>query len=886
MDDNNKEVSSKEVSSKDKLNGVIEKAKMAQEAFSSYSQEDVDIIFHMAAMAVNAQRIPLAKMAIAETNMGVLEDKVIKNQFASEFIYNKYADTKTCDVIERDESEGICKVAAPVGLICGIIPTTNPTSTAIFKALIALKTRNGIVISPHPRAKRCTVEALQILLQAAVEAGAPEGIVGWIDEPSLELTDHLMRHPDVSLILATGGPGMVKAAYSSGKPAIGVGSGNVPAIIDSDAHIKMAVSTILLSKTFDNGTICASEQSVIVLDDIYDTVRKEFTERGAHFLSDEEKDLLRKLVVVNDKINPDIAGQAATKIAEMAGISVAKETKVLIGEVELVGMEEPLSVEKLSPIISMYRVNSYDEALDKADRVVKFAGMGHTAILYTNPQNRSKITEFGKRMKTGRVLINMPGSQGAIGDVYNFKLEPSLTLGCGTWGGNSVGENVGVKHLMNIKTIAERRENMLWFQVPKKIFFKYGCLREALKDVSGHKRAFIVTDKHIYDLGYAKKVTDIIEDMGMDCKIFSGVLPDPDLAEINTALPLIENFQPDLIIALGGGSPIDAAKILWLLYEHPETRFADIAIRFMDIRKRICKLPELGSKAQLIAIPTTSGTGSEVTPFSVISDKSKNAKYPIADYAITPSMAIVDPEFAMLMPKGLTAASGIDAVSHGVEAMVSVAATDYTNGLALESLRLLFKYLPQSYKEGAKNARAREKVHYAATIAGLAFANAFLGLCHAMAHQLGAVFHIPHGVANALILPHIISYNASKTPSKQAAFPQYTYPYARKNYARITDYLNLLDGSPNQHTEEEKINALIKGIIKLKEELDLPKTIMECGITETVFRENLTSLSEKAFDDQCTLTNPRYALISEIGEIYVKLLDAECELLIPTEAAA
>jgi acetaldehyde dehydrogenase / alcohol dehydrogenase len=850
-----------------KLEKTIQTTKNAQEKYRHFTQEQVDKIFHEAARAANKMRIPLAKMAVEETNMGIVEDKIIKNQFASEFFYNKYRDAKTCDVLEHDQSQGIYKIAVPIGVIAGIVPTTNPTSTAIFKSLLALKTRNGIVFSPHPRAKNCTIEAAKIILEAAEKAGAPKGIIGWIEEPSVEHSQMLMKHPSISLILATGGPGMVKAAYSSGKPALGVGSGNVPAIIDENADIQTAVCSILMSKTFDNGVICASEQAVVCVSSEYERIKKEFSKRGAYFLDEKEKNKIRKTIIVNGKLNPNIVGQSAYTIAKLAKISVPENTKVLIGEIDKIGLDEPLSYEKLSPILAMFNAKDYQHSVDIAKEIINFGGMGHTSVLYTDPKNEEKIIQFGKEMRTGRILINMPSAQGAIGDIYNFKLEPSLTLGCGSCGGNSIAENVTVKHLINIKTLAERRENMLWFRVPPQIYFKYGSLPIALEELKDKKRAFIVTDKVLFEMGYAKKIIDILKTFNIQTEVFYDVRPDPDLEDIEKGVELIKIFQPDVIIALGGGSPMDAAKIIWLLYEHPEVVFEDIAMRFMDIRKRVCKFPHLGQKASLIAIPTTSGTGSEVTPFAVITDSRKNAKYPIADYELTPSMAIIDPELVMSMPKGLTAASGIDAISHGIEAIVAVTGTEYTNGLALESLRLLFKYLPLSYSEGQTNTKAREKVHYAATIAGMSFANAFLGLCHAMAHQLGALFHIPHGVANGLLLPHIIRYNASESPTKQTAFSQYTHPYARERYVRVAEYLHL-----NGKTDNEKIENLVKEIEKIKSKLDLPKTILEAKVSKSDLEKNIDVLTERAFDDQCSLTNPRYALFKEIKELYLKLL--------------
>lgn len=797
--------------------------------------------------------------------MGILEDKVIKNHFASEYIYNQYKDEKTCGVIEKDEFFGITKIAEPIGVVAAVVPTTNPTSTAIFKALIALKTRNGIIFSPHPRAKGATIKAARIVYEAAVKAGAPKGIIGWIDEPSVELSQTLMREADITL--ATGGPGMVKAAYSSGKPAIGVGAGNTPAIIDSSAHIKMAVSSILLSKTFDNGVICASEQSVVVLDDIYDEVKEEFLERGAYILKEDEVDKVRDIILINGALNAKIVGQSAVKIAELAGINVPENTKVLIGEVESVELEEPFSHEKLSPILAMYRVQNFKEALDKAARLVELGGFGHTSVLYADQNTeREKIKAFGARMKTGRTIVNMPAAQGAIGDLYNFKLAPSLTLGCGSWGGNSVSENVGVKHLLNVKSVAERRENMLWFRVPEKVYFKFGCMPVALQELKDmkKKKAFIVTDKVLYSLGYIDKITDVLRDMDIDFKVFFDVEPDPTLKIARKGAEEMKSFAPDTIIAVGGGSPMDAAKIMWVLYEHPEVKFEDLAMRFMDIRKRVYKFPTMGEKAMMIAIPTSAGTGSEVTPFAVITDEETGVKYPLADYALTPDMAIVDAELMMNMPKGLTAASGIDALTHAIEAMASVLASEYTNGLALEAIRIIFKYLPQAYEEGTTNVKAREKMAHAATMAGMAFANAFLGVCHSMAHKLGAFHHVPHGVANALLINEVIKYNAVENPRKQAAFPQYKYPNVKARYARIADFLNL--GGNN---DDEKIENLIKAIDKLKARVDMPKDISSAGINEKEFYASLDEMCEQAFDDQCTGANPRYPLISEIKEMYI-----------------
>lgn len=851
----------------------IEQIREAQRKFSTYSQEQVDEIFRQAAMAANNSRIKLAKMAVEETGMGIVEDKVIKNHFASEYIYNQYKDEKTCGIIEKDEAFGITKVAEPIGVIAAVVPTTNPTSTAIFKSLIALKTRNGIIFSPHPRAKKATIEAARIVLEAAVKAGAPEGIIGWIDEPTVELSQIVMAQADI--ILATGGPGMVKAAYSSGKPAIGVGAGNTPAIIDETAHLKMAVSSILLSKTFDNGVICASEQTVIVMDEVYEEVRNEFIERGAYFLKGDEVDKVRNVILKNGALNAAIVGQAAYKIAEMSGVTVPADAKVLIGEVESVELEEAFSHEKLSPVLGMYRVKNFNEALQKAVRLVELGGFGHTSVLYTDQvKSKDRIEKFGAAMKTGRTIINMPSSQGAIGDIYNFRLAPSLTLGCGSWGGNSVSENVGVKHLLNIKNVAERRENMLWFRVPEKIYFKYGSLGVALRELKdlNRKKAFIVTDKVLYDLGFVDTVIKVLEDIGVDYKVFFDVAPDPTLATARKGAEEMKSFQPDTIIAVGGGSPMDAAKIMWVLYEHPEVRFEDLAMRFMDIRKRVYKFPTMGEKAMMVAIPTSAGTGSEVTPFAVITDEKTGVKYPLADYELTPDMAIIDAELMMKMPRGLTSASGVDALTHALEAYVSVLASEYTNGLALEAIRLIFKYLPAAYNEGTTNIKAREKMAHASTIAGMAFANAFLGVCHSMAHKLGAMHHIPHGVANALMINEVIKFNAVDNPRKQAAFPQYKYPNAKSRYAKIADYLNL-GGS----TEEEKVELLIKAIDELKAAVGMPKTIKEAGVSEKKFYATLDEMSEQAFDDQCTGANPRYPLISELKGMYINAFEGKIE---------
>lgn len=852
------------------LEELISKVTQAQKAYSSYTQEKVNEIFRRAAISANAYRIWLAKSAVEETGMGIVEDKVIKNHFAAEYIYNKYKDESTCGIIEEDKAFGIKKIAEPIGVIAGIIPTTNPTSTTIFKSLLALKTRNAIIFSPHPRAKKSTVAAARIILEAAIACGAPEYIIGWIDEPSVELSQYLMKHKNINLILATGGPGMVRAAYSSGKPAIGVGAGNTPAIIDETAHLKMAVNSILMSKTFDNGVICASEQSVTVLSEKYDEVKKEFIDRGSYIMNADEKEKLGKILIHNGNINPDIVGQPACKIAGLAGFNVDKSTKVLIACCEKIGDEEPFSHEKLSPVLALYRADSFEDAVQNAVSLVEFGGMGHTSVLYTNQKNHERISYFGSRLKTGRVLVNMPSSQGAIGDIYNFKLDPSLTLGCGSWGGNSVSENVGVKHLLNIKTVAERRENMLWFKVPPKIYFKYGSVETSLTELSDRKRAVIVTDKALFDQGYTDHVTQVLEQTGIDFEVFFDVEPDPSISTINKGLALINSFHPDLIIAMGGGSPMDAAKIMWLMYEYPEVKFEGLALRFMDIRKRIYTFPVLGKKALMVAIPTTSGTGSEVTPFAVVTDDKTGIKYPIADYALTPDMAIVDPQFVMNLPKKLTAYGGIDAVTHAIEAYVSVFANEFTNGLALEALRLLFKYLPSSYKNGADDPKAREKVHYAATMAGMAFANSFLGVCHSMAHKLGSVFHIPHGLANALLINETIRFNSTDVPFKQTAFPQYKYPLAKERYAKIADYLNLGGNTP-----QEKVENLIKAVQALKDQLDIPNSISGCGVNSDEFYSKLDQMSEHAFDDQCTSANPRYPLISEIKAMYISAFSSK-----------
>ena len=855
------------VDSVETLTKTLERVKNAQKEFSKYSQEQVDKIFQAAAIAANEARIPLAKMAVEETGMGIVEDKVIKNHYAAEYIYNKYKNEKTCGVIYQDESYGIKKIAEPVGIVAAVIPTTNPTSTAIFKTLIALKTRNGIIISPHPRAKKSTIEAAKTVLEAAVKAGAPEGIIAWIDVPSLELTNMLMQSADI--ILATGGPGMVKSAYSSGKPALGVGAGNTPAVIDESANVILAVNSIIHSKTFDNGMICASEQSVIVSDKIYDKVKDEFVKRGCYILNPEETEKVRKTIIINGALNAKIVGQKAHTIAELAGVSVPENTKILIGEVESVDLSEEFAHEKLSPVLAMYKASSYDDALEKAYRLIEDGGLGHTSSLYVNTvTEKEKIEKFYSKMKTCRVLVNTPSSQGGIGDLYNFKLAPSLTLGCGTWGGNSVSENVGIKHLLNIKTVAERRENMLWFRAPEKVYMKRGCLPvalEELKNVMNKKRVFIVTDTFLYENGYTKVVTDKLDEMGIVHETFFNVAPDPTLACAKEGAKLIDAFKPDCIIAIGGGSAMDAAKIMWVLYEHPEVDFLDMAMRFMDIRKRVYTFPKMGEKAYFIAVPTSAGTGSEVTPFAVITDETTGQKYPLADYELLPKMAIVDADMMMNAPKGLTSASGIDALVHSIEAYVSMMATEFTDGLAIEAIKTIFEYLPRAYEEGANDPIAREKMANAATMAGMAFANAFLGICHSMGHKLGAYHHLPHGVTVGLVLDEVMRFNAEEVPTKMGTFPQYEYPHALRRYAEIADSLNL-----GGNTDQEKLERLINKIDELKERVGFKKTIKDYGISEEDFLSTLDEMSEKAFDDQCTGANPRYPLISEIKEIYLK----------------
>ena len=855
------------VDSVETLAKTLEKVKNAQKEFSKYSQEQVDKIFQAAAIAANEARIPLAKMAVEETGMGIVEDKVIKNHYAAEYIYNKYKNEKTCGVIYQDESYGIKKIAEPVGIVAAVIPTTNPTSTAIFKTLIALKTRNGIIISPHPRAKKSTIEAAKTVLEAAVKAGAPEDIIEWIDVPSLELTNMLMQSADI--ILATGGPGMVKSAYSSGKPALGVGAGNTPAVIDESANVILAVNSIIHSKTFDNGMICASEQSVIVSDKIYDKVKDEFVKRGCYILNPEETEKVRKTIIINGALNAKIVGQKAHTIAELAGVSVPENTKILIGEVESVDLSEEFAHEKLSPVLAMYKASSFDDALEKAYKLIEDGGLGHTSSLYVNTvTEKEKIEKFYSKMKTCRVLVNTPSSQGGIGDLYNFKLAPSLTLGCGTWGGNSVSENVGIKHLLNIKTVAERRENMLWFRAPEKVYMKRGCLPvalEELKNVMNKKRVFIVTDTFLYENGYTKVVTDKLDEMGIVHETFFNVAPDPTLACAKECAKLIDAFNPDCIIAIGGGPAMDAAKIMWVLYEHPEIDFLDMAMRFMDIRKRVYTFPKMGEKAYFIAVPTSAGTGSEVTPFAVITDETTGQKYPLADYELLPKMAIVDADMMMNAPKGLTSASGIDALVHSIEAYVSMMATEFTDGLAIEAIKTIFEYLPRAYEEGANDPIAREKMANAATMAGMAFANAFLGICHSMGHKLGAYHHLPHGVTVGLVLDEVMRFNAEEVPTKMGTFPQYEYPHALRRYAEIADSLNL-----GGNTDQEKLERLINKIDELKERVGFKKTIKDYGISEEDFLSTLDEMSEKAFDDQCTGANPRYPLISEIKEIYLK----------------
>ena len=854
------------IDSAEALEKALERVRAAQKKFAEYSQIQVDSIFKAAAAAADRQRIPLARLAVEETGMGVVEDKVIKNHYAAEYIYNAYRDTKTCGVIEEDKQYGITEIAEPIGVIAAVIPTTNPTSTAIFKTLLALKTRNGIIISPHLRAKGSTAEAAKTVLEAAVAAGAPEDIIVWIDKPSLEMTNFIMKEAD--MILATGGPGMVRAAYSSGKPAIGVGAGNTPAVIDSSADITLAVNSIIHSKTFDNGMICASEQSVIVLDKVYKRVKKEFAERGCYFLDRDETNKVRKTVIINGALNAKIVGQTAKTIAELAGVHVPDGTKILIGEVESVEPTEEFAHEKLSPVLAMYKSKDTEDAFSKAERLIADGGYGHTSSIYLNPiTEKEKLAEFASRMKTCRILVNTPSSQGGIGDLYNFKLSPSLTLGCGSWGGNSVSENVGVKHLLNIKTVAERRENMLWFRSPEKIYIKRGCLPEALdelKAVNPRKRAFIVTDRFLYGNGYTKPITDKLNEIGISYTVFSEVEPDPTLKIAKKGAEMMTSFAPDVIIAVGGGSAMDAAKIMWVLYEHPDADFTDMVMRFSDIRKRIYTFPKIGEKTYFIAVPTSAGTGSEVTPFAVITDSDTGIKYPLADYELMPDMAIVDADLQMSAPKGLTAASGIDAVSHALEAFASMLATDYTDSLALRSLKIMFEYLPRAYENGANDPEAREKTANAATMAGMAFANAFLGVCHSMAHKLGSFHHLPHGIANALMLNEVIRFNSADSPTKMGTFPQYAYPHTKARYAEIADYLNL-----SGKTDDEKVEGLITALDALKEKIGIKKTIRDYVPDEKDFLNRLDSMTEQAFDDQCTGANPRYPLMGEIKQMYL-----------------
>ena len=858
------------VNDEESLEKLLARVRAAQAKYATYTQEQVDKIFFAAALAANKMRLPLAKMAVEETGMGVVEDKVIKNNYAAEYIYNKYKDVKTCGVVERDEGFGYTKVAEPVGVVAAVIPTTNPTSTAIFKCLICLKTRNALIISPHPRAKQCTIEAAKVVLEAAVKAGAPEDIIGWIDQPTVPLSGMIMREAD--LILATGGPGMVKAAYSSGKPAVGVGAGNTPAVIDSSADIKLAASSILHSKTFDNGMICASEQSVIVLKDVYDEFKKEMALRGAYFLTPEETDKVRKTIIINGALNAKIVGQSACKIAELSGFTAPEGSKVLVGEVESVDISEEFAHEKLSPVLAMYKAEDFEDAVAKADRLIKDGGLGHTSSLYVNVETgQDKIERFRSVMKTCRIVINTPSSHGGIGDLYNFKMTPSLTLGCGSWGGNSVSENVGVKHLINYKTVAERKENMLWFRAPEKVYFKRGCLGVALKEL-GHqvynkKKAFIVTDGFLYQSGFTKKITDILDAEGITHATFFNVTPDPTLACANEGVKQMRDFAPDVIIAVGGGSPMDAAKIMWVMYEHPDVDFQDMAMRFIDIRKRVYTFPHMGDKALFVAIPTTAGTGSEVTPFAVITDEKTGTKYPLADYELMPDVAIVDADLMMSIPKGLTSCSGIDAMSHALEAIASVMATDFTNGIAKEAARLIFEYLPRAYEKGAHDAEARERMANASCMAGMAFANAFLGVCHSMAHKLGSYWHIPHGMANSLMLEEVIRFNSSEAPAKMGTFPQYAYPQCKARYADVARYVGCTGAN-----DDELVEALIAKLHELQAAIGQPKTIQEAlqgKVTEEQFLDRLDQMTEDAFDDQCTGANPRYPLMSEIKQMYL-----------------
>ena len=855
------------INSVEALQQRIASMKEAQKKFSAFTQEQVDRIFFEAAMAANKQRIPLAKLAVAETGMGIVEDKVIKNHYAAEYTYNTYKRVKTCGVVEQDTSYGIKKIAEPVGIVGAVIPTTNPTSTAIFKCLICLKTRNAIIISPHPRAKKCTIEAARIVLDAAVKAGAPEGIIGWVEEPTIELSNELMKSVDV--ILATGGPGMVKAAYSSGKPAIGVGPGNVPVIMDSSCDIPTAVYSVIHSKTFDNGMICASEQSVTAIADIYDDVKKEFVKRGCHVLNKTDLDKVRKIILTEaGTVNPKIVGQPAAVIAEMAGVTVPKETKILIGEVTSVDVSEPFAHEKLSPVLALYKAKDFDTALDMADQLIKDGGYGHTASLYIHPSQTEKMAQHADRMKACRILVNTPSSHGGIGDLYNFKLAPSLTLGCGSYGGNSVSENVGVKHLLNTKTVAERRENMLWFRVPEKVYFKKGCLPVALdelKNVYGKKKAFLVTDTFLYQNGHTKPITDKLDEMGIPYSCFFDVTPDPTLQCAQKGLEQLNAFGPDVIIALGGGSAMDAAKIMWLMYEHPECSFEDLAMDFMDIRKRVYEFPKMGEKAMMVSVPTSSGTGSEVTPFAIITDKTTGTKWPIADYELLPNMAIIDVDFMMSQPKGLTSSSGIDALTHALEAYASIMATDYTDGIALKAVQLIFDYLPSAYENGAADPVAREKMANASTLVGMAFANAFLGICHSMAHKLGAYHHIQHGIANSLLIELVMRYNADPAPVKMGTFSQYPYPHAKERYCEVARFIGI-----KGKNDDEVFENFIESIARLKERVGIKRTIREYGVEEKAFLATLDAMVEDAFNDQCTGANPRYPLMSEMKELYLK----------------
>ncbi|MDF7666949.1 bifunctional acetaldehyde-CoA/alcohol dehydrogenase [Orbaceae bacterium ESL0727] len=858
------------VTNMNELDELMARVKKAQETYATYTQEQVDKIFVAAATAAAAARIPLAQHAVAESGMGVVEDKVIKNLFAAEYILNKFRHDKTCGVIAENEQYGTITIAEPLGIICGIVPTTNPTSTAIFKSLISLKTRNAIVFSPHPRAKKSTIEAAKIVLDAAVKAGAPKDIIGWVDEPTIELSNGLMHHPAVAAILATGGPGMVKAAYSSGKPALGVGAGNTPVVIDETADLKRAVASVLMSKTFDNGMICASEQAIVVVDSVYDEVRRLLGEYGAYVLNPKETKAVQK-IILNDKgaLNANIVGQPAYKIAEMAGIKVPTATKVLVGEVTKTDPSEPFAHEKLSPTLAMFRAKDFNDAVDKAEKLVEMGGLGHTSVLYTDQDaNKDRVAYFGSKMKTCRILINTPSSQGGIGDLYNFDLAPSLTLGCGSWGGNSVSENVGPKHLINKKTVAKRAENMLWHKLPSSIYFRRGSLPIALNEIvdQGAKRVFLVTDKFLFENGYTKQITDLLEKRGVVCETFFDVAADPTLSTVRKGTDAMVAFKPDTIIALGGGSPMDAAKIMWVLYEHPDTKFDELALRFMDIRKRTCHFPHMGEKAKLICITTTSGTGSEVTPFAVVTDDATGQKYPLADYAITPNMAIVDANLVMNMPKSLCAFGGYDAVTHALEAYVSVMANEFSDGQALQALSMLKDYLPASYKEGSKNPIAREKVHSAATLAGVAFAQAFLGVCHSLAHKLGAAFHVPHGLANAMLICNVVRFNATNKPTKQGTFSQYGHPQAIERYAAIAHHLGLTNATDS---DEQKVEKLIAWLDELKKDLNIPASIQEYGIDEKAFLAAVDQLAVDAFDDQCTGANPRYPLISELKQLYL-----------------